>query len=252
MNLNLELIKEFVYELPETQASFFERIYSEGLEKYSNRLKQYGFYDFESVLDAGSGFGQWSLALSQMNKQVSGIEYSKDRVCVANKIKDSIGVDNLSFVSGSIEELPFEDSSFDAVFCYGVIFLTDWKKSLRELCRVLRTNGRLYLNANGLGWYYNLIINEHNKGGDYNPRELGINTFVNTDRYKRRDEIMVGIDVLISPEELEAELIKNGCQVLFRDAEGKINANVDTKSFFAGEYFGEIGVYEIIAKKVVS
>lgn len=226
-----------------------DRIYSDGLKKYEDRIVQYGFKGFEHVLDAGCGFGQWSLVLSDLNKKVSSIEFQKNRVNSAKEIAKELNKENIDFTQGSIENLPYGDGSFDAVFCYGVLFLTDWKKSLSEFCRVLKPNGKIYVNANGNGWYYNLIINEHNKTIDYNPREYAIDAFLNTERYNNNKKLYKsGHDVIIEKTEIRSEMKHLGFTDIQIDGEGKINAK-NAHPFFKEEYFGEVGCYELIAKK---
>ena len=51
------------------------------------------------------------------------------------------------------------------------LLLHAWK-SLAELARVLRPGGRIYLSANGVGWYLFLWEEEHNKTADYDQNQL--------------------------------------------------------------------------------
>lgn len=59
---------------------FLQRIYADGLDKYTDRLQAIGFAEHEHVLDAGCGYGQWSLALAGMNQAVSACDISPLRV----------------------------------------------------------------------------------------------------------------------------------------------------------------------------
>jgi len=63
--------------LGQNAAAFLERVYGGGFEKYSTRLSQHGFRGFCRVLDAGCGFGQWTLALSWMNQSVEAVDISE-------------------------------------------------------------------------------------------------------------------------------------------------------------------------------
>ena len=42
---------------------FIQRVFSKGLDSYINRLEAIGFTKKSKVLDAGCGYGQWSIAL---------------------------------------------------------------------------------------------------------------------------------------------------------------------------------------------
>jgi SAM-dependent methyltransferase len=50
----------------------------------------------------------------------------------------------LTFSLGALEAMPFKDNTFDAVHCRGVLMhIPEWKKALSQLCRVLRSGGRI-------------------------------------------------------------------------------------------------------------
>ena len=55
---------------------------------------------------------------------------------------------NASIVSGVATEVPYADESFDLVICIEVLRylnLSDIRQALRELCRVLRPGGTMFL-----------------------------------------------------------------------------------------------------------
>ncbi|MDP2193596.1 MAG: hypothetical protein Q8K36_03625, partial [Alphaproteobacteria bacterium] len=62
------------------EETFFQRVYSKGIAPYVERLQQYKFEKYERILDAGCGYGQWSLALSQLNKEVYACDADHKRV----------------------------------------------------------------------------------------------------------------------------------------------------------------------------
>ncbi len=240
-------------QLEEKYRAFAHRVFAGGIEPYERRLAQYAFTGHSQVLDAGCGFGQWSLGLARHNRQVAAIDFSPARIAVLRGLVERLGIANLGALCASIDRLPFRSGSFDAVFCYGVIFLTPWRQALHELVRVLAPGGRLYVNANGLGWYKFLWYTEHNRGGGYEPREVAAKVLRNTLCYQRGEPFEQGADILIEPDELTAELHALDCTVVATAAEGcaardTYNGAV-TPPFFVGEYGGDRGVYEILATK---
>ena len=54
-------------------AAFLSRVYQTGLTKYQERLRAISFYGLRHVLDAGCGFGQWTLSLSGLNEGGLGL-----------------------------------------------------------------------------------------------------------------------------------------------------------------------------------
>jgi SAM-dependent methyltransferase len=125
---------------------------------YASRLKHIGFHSHGAVLDAGCGIGQWSLALAGLNSFVHGVDVNPQRVALARELALSERMHNVQFSLARLEKLPFPDASFDAAFCYGVFMFTDMPRAAREFGRVLRPGGRLYVNANSIGWYVHLAI----------------------------------------------------------------------------------------------
>ena len=120
---------------------------------YVGRLGMSG----DRVLDAGCGVGNWSIALASYFRKVTALEFNPDRLACTRMVAEASHVD-IDAVQGSIEDLPFADGFFDGVFCNGVIFLTDWRKSLSELDRVLKPGGTVYVSFDGLGWWDHLIL----------------------------------------------------------------------------------------------
>ncbi|MCU4750519.1 methyltransferase domain-containing protein [Halobacteria archaeon AArc-curdl1] len=103
----------------------------------------------EAVLDLGSGSGMDAF-YAAMNVtetgSVTGVDMTPQQVEKANDLAAANGFHNVSFRQGYIEDLPFEDDSFDAVISNGVINLSSEKdRVFEEAHRVLRPGGRLAL-----------------------------------------------------------------------------------------------------------
>ncbi|HMO18890.1 MAG TPA: class I SAM-dependent methyltransferase [Oligoflexia bacterium] len=231
-------------------ADFAKRVWSTDPEIYLNRLKAINFNNFDKVLDAGCGVGQWTLALSKLNKSIEAIEYCPNRFSFCKNLVTELNFKNVNFTEGSIESLPFDDAHFDAIFCYSVIFLTDFKKALKEFSRVLKVGGTLYLNANGLGWYlYNLIVG-HNDTGNFNSKKMAIESISNSINYYALGKVNPG-NSLIMPKQVTIHHLKEvGFVVNKIGPEGTISfSDIIPKSFFKGEYFDDEGVYELVATK---
>lgn len=248
-----KVIQKHLPVLGDNSAQFLERVYGDDISTYAKRLEACGFTNHNRVLDAGCGFGQWTLSLAAMNTEVVGLDIFNDRVDFVDDLIASLGVENASVQQGSIESLQFDRHSFDAIYCYGTIFLTRWRESLSELCRVLRPGGTIYLNSNGLGWYKHLWVNEPNKASDYDPRERTAKVFLNTWQYDKGEEIEPGMDILIDPEELKAALGEHGVGNIRVGGEGLLRSpdfiGEAPKPFFQKEYLGDLGVYEVLATK---
>jgi SAM-dependent methyltransferase len=99
-----------------------------------------------AVLDLGSGGGIDAL-LSARRVGPTGIVYGLDMtdemLTLANENRRKAGVENVTFLKGTIEEVPLPDACVDVVVSNCVINLsTDKARVLREAFRVLRPGGR--------------------------------------------------------------------------------------------------------------
>jgi arsenite methyltransferase len=102
-----------------------------------------------SVLDLGSGSGtDVFCAAVQVGAGggAVGVDFTRAQLDKATGLRDRDGFSQVSFVEARIDELPFEDASFDVVISNGVINLSVVKpRVFAEAARVLRPGGRLAL-----------------------------------------------------------------------------------------------------------
>ena len=103
----------------------------------------------ERVLDLGSGSGMDSFYAAMNVTEtgaVTGVDMTPEQVAKATGLAADNGFHNVTFREGYIEDLPFEDGSFDAVISNGVINLSAEKgRVFEEANRVLKPGGRLAL-----------------------------------------------------------------------------------------------------------
>jgi arsenite methyltransferase len=101
----------------------------------------------ERVLDLGSGAGTDALVAAQMvgvEGRVTGIDMTPEMLAKARAAAAELGAENVEFVEGEVEQLPFADASFDVVISNGVIDLVPDKDAVfSEIHRVLVPGGRI-------------------------------------------------------------------------------------------------------------
>jgi ubiquinone/menaquinone biosynthesis C-methylase UbiE len=102
-----------------------------------------------SVLDAGGGTGRWTVKVAQKGCKVILMDISEKMLKVAaEKIRRDNLQDRVVIKKGNIGATGFADESFDLIICEHALFL--FKKPdtlLRELVRVLKRNGRLFISV---------------------------------------------------------------------------------------------------------
>ncbi len=132
-----------------------DQLFRESVELFAQRFEANGFdlswFQDKTCLDAGCGGGRYSIALGLLGaKSVTGCDISDSGLADAQL--RAAPLPHVKFVQSSVLKLPFADSTFDFVCCSGVLHHTsDPEQGLRELTRVLRPAGRLYLLLYGQG-----------------------------------------------------------------------------------------------------
>jgi SAM-dependent methyltransferase len=99
----------------------------------------------ERVLDLGCGCGLDAFVAASLvgpTGKVVGIDLTPQMLEWARKAQEEIRAENVRFVEGDVEALPFEDESFDLAISNGVLNLVPNKDAaFREIARVLRDDG---------------------------------------------------------------------------------------------------------------
>jgi len=99
----------------------------------------------DNVLDLGSGAGNdCFVARSQVGDigKVTGLDFTDAMIEKAIINNNKLGFDNINFVKGDIEEMPFDDNIFDVVISNCVLNLVpDKTKAFNEIYRVLNKGG---------------------------------------------------------------------------------------------------------------
>ena len=97
------------------------------------------------VLDIASGEGYGSNLISSVASEVIGVDVSKEAVWHASKKYIS---DNLSFVCGSADSIPFPDDFFDIIVSFETIEHHEkHAESIAEYKRVLKPTGNLIISS---------------------------------------------------------------------------------------------------------
>lgn len=94
----------------------------------------------DTVVDLATGTGDLALVLARAlpEAEIVGVDFSEKMLAIAK----SKGVQRV--ITADALSLPFADQSFDCVtIAFGLRNIKDWSAALREMGRVLTTNGHL-------------------------------------------------------------------------------------------------------------
>ncbi|MCI1640153.1 MAG: bifunctional demethylmenaquinone methyltransferase/2-methoxy-6-polyprenyl-1,4-benzoquinol methylase UbiE [Bacteroidales bacterium] len=121
------------------------------------------------ILDVACGTGDFSIAIAgQMpeGSHVTGIDLSEGMLAIMDgKIRKAGMQDQISWMQGDCEALPFDDCTFDRVsVAFGVRNFENREKGLKEMLRILKPEGRLVIlelsvpSNRILRWLFNLYF----------------------------------------------------------------------------------------------
>jgi SAM-dependent methyltransferase len=95
------------------------------------------------ALDVATGTGNTALALAPMVRRVTGLDVASAMLDQARGRAQAENIENVEFVSGSAEDLPFPNAGFSLVVSrHAPHHFHDLDKFLREVRRVLKPGGR--------------------------------------------------------------------------------------------------------------
>jgi len=101
-------------------------------------------YKPQQILDVATGTGDFAVQATQLNPQkVVGVDISEGMLDVGRRKVLAKGLEGVvSLQYGDSEDLPFADSSFDAITVgFGVRNFEDLRRGLQEMYRVLKPGG---------------------------------------------------------------------------------------------------------------
>jgi 2-polyprenyl-6-hydroxyphenyl methylase/3-demethylubiquinone-9 3-methyltransferase len=94
-----------------------------------------------AVLDVGCGGGLLAEEFAALGCRVTGVDPSSESLAVARAHAAQGGL-AIEYIEGTGEALPFEDASFDVVYCCDVLeHVNDVGKTIVEIARVLKPGG---------------------------------------------------------------------------------------------------------------
>ena len=113
------------------------------------------------ILDAACGEGYGTCLLSQKASRVIGIDIDPDTISSAKKHYKE---ENIEFVAGSIDSLPFDDNTFDLVVSFETLEHVEPELQnafLKEITRVLKKDGLLMISTPNKAIYTDLVHGEN-------------------------------------------------------------------------------------------
>lgn len=147
-----------------------------------------------TVLDLGSGNGLYSIKSAPFVKSITGIEFDPKNLKISKNLVQQKKIKNINFIFGDLEKpLDFSSNSFDCIIFLDVLeHLTDRDQILKEVKRVMKKNGLLFL-----------LVPNSQTSWKKKLRKAGLNSFSDPDH-----------KVEFSEDEIRGLLKKHGFKIL--------------------------------------
>lgn len=123
---------------PAWEESFVEALAPLGADELLGRV----------VLDAGCGYGRYTYFAARAGAEVVALDSSPD--AIASAADNTADLHTVHLVEGDLRQPPLRDSTFDLVFCFGVLHhLEDPKAAFSALGELTRSGGELVVQVYG-------------------------------------------------------------------------------------------------------
>ena len=98
----------------------------------------------DRVFDVACGTGNTAITARRNGSKVTGIDFTPQMLTQAKAEATLAEADDITWIEGDAEDLPFEDSSFDVVLSsFGHMFAPHPKVAIGEMLRVMEPGGRI-------------------------------------------------------------------------------------------------------------
>ncbi len=125
---------------------FSQRLFIEGYPVFKKHIPA----DAEVILDVGAGTGRYGLKLAQdfPAAHVTITDILDESVALVERLRNELGLPNVTAQKEDVFCLSFPDNTFDVVFCDVVIqHVNQPQNAVKEMIRVLKPGGVLIVSA---------------------------------------------------------------------------------------------------------
>lgn len=99
-----------------------------------------------AALDVATGGGHTAITLAGYVRKVVAVDITPEMLAEAEDASRQRGIDNIEFQAADVHNLNFPGGQFDIVASrFAPHHFSDIKRALREMCRVLKPGGKLYI-----------------------------------------------------------------------------------------------------------
>lgn len=95
-----------------------------------------------NCLEVGCGTGSTAIKLANSFKHIKATDFSQKMIEIANTRKTDENIDNVDFFVESVEDMNYQNGSFDVVMSHSILHLVDsHKEALSKIFNILKPDG---------------------------------------------------------------------------------------------------------------
>lgn len=122
-----------------------------------------------SVLDAGSGFGQYDYYMARRHKDwhIKGVDVKPEQIADCNTFFDKIGLKNARFAEADLTTFD-EKETYDLVLCVDVMeHIEEDERVLKNFCHAIKEGGMLLISTPSDQGGSDVHRHDHEEGGEH-------------------------------------------------------------------------------------
>ena len=140
---------EHMFDAISPKYDLLNRLFSLGIDQGWRRkvIRYVAKEPVEQLLDVATGTADLAILAAKKVKHVTGVDISEGMLEIGRKkVAERKLSDRITLQHADSAALPFADASFDAItVAFGVRNFEDLERGIREMVRVLKPNGRLFV-----------------------------------------------------------------------------------------------------------
>lgn len=111
-------------------------------------VERAGIKDGDKILDLGCGWGSLSFFMAEKfpNCDITSVSNSKDQEAFISQKKDRLGIKNITYKRQDVNDLQFDDNSFDKIVSIEMFeHVRNHEKLLEKISQWLKPEGKLFI-----------------------------------------------------------------------------------------------------------
>lgn len=178
------------------------------------------------VLEVGTGPGHVAAGFTEQCRKAVGLDLTDAPLKIAREKYENLIPKALCFVQGDAEAIPFEDDTFDVVYCRLTLHhLEEPADVLQQMSRVCRPNGTIAIE--------DLVVSEHPERAEYQNRFERLRNPAHVRALPLSELLSVVADAGMDPHQVRTDETVTEVEEWLQTAETPKNRSTDVREMLS-------------------